>query len=168
MVTVMPATAPTSAPPTEADCLADRKGRPVSLRGGCLQKHKSYINAWLDLAKAPTDCYYYVIIEKPHPQKPDKTWLKSYACSKHYVKDLNPGVTYTQCVVKQVPQLAIRLDALALTAAKCRIKPDDTDLHHMLTTSIDGQTKRLVKQGPNAEYKNIDFDDDAEAVMSTR
>lgn len=151
-------------PPTEADSLSDRKGLPVSLRGGSLKKHKNYVGAWLDLAKPPTDCFFYVIIEKPHPKKANKTWLKSYACGKQYVKESNPCISYTQTVMQQVPQLAIRLDALALTAAKCRIKGDDAELHSILATAIDDQTIKLVKQGSNAEYKNIIYDDDDEGM----
>ena len=62
---------------TEAESLKDRKGDRVVLRGSTLSKHKGYTSAWKDRAKAPMPSSTYLIIEKKHPIKPDKKFLKS-------------------------------------------------------------------------------------------
>jgi predicted SnoaL-like aldol condensation-catalyzing enzyme len=153
---------------TIADSLKDRKGDQVSLRGGSLKTHKGYIAAWKDRAKAPMDCYTYIIIEKNHPKKAGKKYLQSYRVTNTNFNDKKPANTYFTSVSEQVQQLTVRLDSLALMAAKCRVKADCTELHQTLTEAVDKHAHKLVKQGANAEYKNImfdEFDDYTEETM---
>ena len=106
-----------------SDALEDRKGEPIKLINGTAKKHKHYLNAWLDTGKAPTEHFYYVIIEKPDPEAPEHTYLECFRAKKFNCVEPDPAPqTYLQAAFQQVPALGERLTDFSRMVAKCRIQ----------------------------------------------
>lgn len=140
----------------QSDSLEDRKGEAIRLIGGSAKKHRNYTGAWLDLGKAPTRCFYHIIVEKPDPEDPDRTYLDSFKASKSNV--IEPEAlpqTYIQAAFQQIPQLSERLNDFARMVAKCRIKKC-RELSDRIGAAIDREIRNLLLKGSSAEYRIVD------------
>lgn len=142
---------------SESDALEDRKGRRVKLLGDTAKKHRDYIAAWIDIGKNHTREYYYLIVEKPDPEDPERAYLEGPVRGKKVnVVDPDPTpTTYIQAAFQQVPQLGYRLTDFAKMVAKCRIQRG-RELSNIIKAYIDRENLNLLKRGSNAEYRLID------------
>ena len=142
--------------PQVSDSLEDRKGDPISLIGASGKKHRDRLGAWMDLGKAPSACFSYIIVEKPDPENPETTHLNSVRASRHNIVDEEPvATTYIQAAFQQIPQLGERLDDFARMVAKCRIQKC-RELSEKIGGAIDREIRHLMLRGSTAEYRLID------------
>ena len=147
--------------PTLLDSYEDRKGRQVQVRGASARKHFGYIGAWIDTAKPATNLYAHVIFEKPYTDERgnNSTYFESRRILKDNLEEPDTDLpsTYLQAAFQQIPQLNDRVDALALTLAKCRIVKSE-ELTRRINNAIDKAGSKLLRQGPRATYYLIDQD----------
>ena len=133
----------------ESSPLHDRRGQPLRLLGGTLQKHKGYTGAWYDIAKPPTKCYYNIIVEKGG---------RLVSCR---AKKENCGVprgepqTYVEACFQQVPMLEERLDSLTKLLAQCRITSSE-EITDLFTMSLNRANTLQLNRGSAASYRLID------------
>lgn len=127
--------------PRESDSLEDRKGDLIELRGNSLKKHRKYTAAWIDLGKAPTESYLYIIIELP------QKGLKSVrVLEDNIVLASGRPTTYIEAAFEQYPELVVAMDELTLKLAKARV-PASRELSTMFKQSLERNTRKVVKQG---------------------
>ena len=158
--------------PTVADALADRQGQPIRLKGGTLAKHKKYVRAWLDLAKAPTSRYYYIVVENTDPEDPEKTMLEPGRAEKSNVvkvRSTEPA-TYLEAVLRQYPHIELHLTNFCIALARCRVTTSD-ELVNLFKQEHNRCVIKIMKIGPSA-FRTVDetiiVDDDAGSKMVTR
>lgn len=136
--------------------LEDRKGEPIKLVGGTAKKHRGMLGAWLDIAKAPTACYYHIIVEKYDPEDPDSTYLDTFKALKTNIETIDPPpTTYIQAAFMQVPQLGERLTSFCKMCAKCRVQRSP-ELSEIIKRCLDKEAYNQKSKGSMAEYKIID------------
>ena len=138
-----------------SDSLADCRGNPIKLIGTTGKKYKECVGFWIDLAKAPTRCFYNIIVEYVDPENPDMTYYDEAKAIKHNVTDpdAEPRI-YIEAAFQQVPALGERLVEFARMCAKCRVSKC-RELSDRIGSVLDREVLNLRLKGSSAEYRII-------------
>lgn len=140
--------------------LQTRRGIEVILLGSAKTgRHSGYLNAWIDLAKPPTKCFYNLIIKK---ERGSEEYLEAARVHKDNVEQYEapePAATYFEAALEQVPSIGQRMDSLAKLLARCQVDAKEEQIYSLLREKIVQATTKQMEKGPKALYTFINTDD---------